>query len=203
MFIWHSFCPWMFWSICWHINLYFLGHFFKDGYISSHICSCLLHFHLSRQRKSKAINCFRFTWPRWSVIFTICADNHIRKLLFPSFLLALIMHSYLKIQHGRQRNYIVHTCTFLLPQQDLFKKTVSNVTFLNCPWVTNLLYFFRKDKQRKFIFLLSLSLDLINIISLPYLASWSNASSWQNLAEKPANFAGCRLLYTTLDFCSY
>ena len=40
--------------------------------------------------------------------------------------------------------------------------------------------------------------DLINIISLTCLDSWSNESSWQNLAEKIANFAGCRLLHTTL-----
>ena len=44
------------------------------------------------------------------------------------------------------------------------------------------------------------NLDLINIISLTYLDSRSNESSRRKLAEKPANFAGCRLLYTTL-FC--
>ena len=42
------------------------------------------------------------------------------------------------------------------------------------------------------------NLDLINIISSTYLDSQSNESSRQNLAEKPANFASCRLLYTTL-----
>ena len=41
--------------------------------------------------------------------------------------------------------------------------------------------------------------DLINIISSAYLDSWRNESDRQNLAEKPANFAGCRLLHTTLD----
>ena len=40
--------------------------------------------------------------------------------------------------------------------------------------------------------------DLVNIISLTHLYSWSNESSQQNMAEKPANFAGGRLLYTTL-----
>ena len=40
--------------------------------------------------------------------------------------------------------------------------------------------------------------DLINIISSAYLDSWSNESNRQKLAEKPANFAGCRLFYTTL-----
>ena len=40
--------------------------------------------------------------------------------------------------------------------------------------------------------------DVINIISSTYLDWWSNESSRRNLAEKPANFAGCQLLYTTL-----
>ena len=35
-------------------------------------------------------------------------------------------------------------------------------------------------------------------ISSTYLDLWSNESSRRNLAEKPANFARCRLLYTTL-----
>ena len=39
---------------------------------------------------------------------------------------------------------------------------------------------------------------LINIISSTYPVSWSNESSRRNLAEKPANFASCQLLYTTL-----
>ena len=39
---------------------------------------------------------------------------------------------------------------------------------------------------------------LVNIISSTYLDSWRNESSQQNLAEKPANFTGCRLLDTTL-----
>ena len=42
------------------------------------------------------------------------------------------------------------------------------------------------------------NLDLINIISSMYLDSRSNESSRRNLAEKPANFTGCRLLNTTL-----
>ena len=53
-------------------------------------------------------------------------------------------------------------CTFLPPQQDLSKR--------QSPWLTNLesevFYVFRKDRQCKFIFLLSPSLDLINIISV-------------------------------------
>ena len=35
---------------------------------------------------------------------------------------------------------------------------------------------------------------LINVISSTYLDLWSNESSQQNLAEKLANFASCRLL---------
>ena len=35
-------------------------------------------------------------------------------------------------------------------------------------------------------------------ISSTYLDSWSNESSWRNLAENPAHFAGCWLLNTTL-----
>ena len=37
--------------------------------------------------------------------------------------------------------------------------------------------------------------DLINIIFSTSLGSWSNESSRRNLAEKPANFTGCQLLY--------
>ena len=36
--------------------------------------------------------------------------------------------------------------------------------------------------------------DLLNIISLTYLDSRSNESSRRNLAEKPVDFTGCRLL---------
>ena len=57
------------------------------------------------------------------------------------------------------------------------------------------------DRHCKFMFLLSLSLDRINIISSLYLDSWSNESSQRSLAEKPANFAGYWLLYTTLEKC--
>ena len=42
------------------------------------------------------------------------------------------------------------------PHQSVFKLTFSQKSF----------YVFRKDRQRKFIFLLSPSLDLINIISV-------------------------------------
>ena len=190
-FIWHSFCPWMFWSIYWRINLYFLGHFLKDGYISSHTCSCLHRFRLDKE------NLKLIAFVSLDLAGQTFSKSHTKTPLsqFPA------CTNYAFISRNliwRTTNYIVRT--FMLPQQDLFKKTVSNIMFLNCPRVRNLLYFFRKDKQCKFTFLLSLSLDLmINVIYLPYLDSWSNASSRQNLAEKPANFAGCRLLYTTLS----
>ena len=45
--------------------------------------------------------------------------------------------------------------------------------------------------------------DLTNIIPSTYLDSWSNESRRRNLAEKPANFAGCQLLYTTLYQASW
>jgi len=38
------------------------------------------------------------------------------------------------------------------------------------------------------------------LISSTYLDSWSNEISQRNLAEKPANFASCRLLYATLEW---
>ena len=57
-----------------------------------------------------------------------------RRLLFPSFLLALIMHSCIEIQYGRQQ-IVFSVRKFLPPQQDLCKKTVSSIAFLNCCWV--------------------------------------------------------------------
>ena len=36
----------------------------------------------------------------------------------------------------------------------------------------------------------------VHLLDINYLDSWSNESSRRNLAETPANFAGCRLLYT-------
>ena len=75
------------------------------------------------------------------------------------------------------------------PHQNVFKLTLSQKSF----------YVFRKDRQCKFIFLLSPSLDLINIISV---GSRCNESSRQNLAEKPAYFAGCRLLSSNLHYQS-
>ena len=72
-------------------------------------------------------------------------------------------YSYLKIQYGGQ-NVILFVlschhskiCQKDSPHQNAFKLTLSRKSF----------YVFRKDRQCKFIFLLSPSLDLINIISV-------------------------------------
>ena len=69
----------------------------------------------------------------------------------------------IKIQYGRQ-NVILFTlschhskiCQKDSPHQSIFKLTLSQKSF----------YAFRKDRQCQFIFLLSPSLDLINIISI-------------------------------------
>ena len=49
------------------------------------------------------------------------ACSHVPRLLFPSFLLALIMHLCIEIQYGRQQ-IIFSVRKFLPPQQDLFRK---------------------------------------------------------------------------------
>ena len=100
----------------------------------------------------------------------------------------------LKIQCGGQ-NVILFVlschcskiCQKDCPHQNIFKLTLSQKSF----------YVFRKDRQCKFIFLLSPSLDLINIISVQALEAMKVAK-W-NLAEKLVYFAGCRLLSTTLS----
>ena len=72
-----------------------------------------------------------FFSPCWSAdIFAICADNHIRKLLFPSFLLALIMHSYLEIQYGGQQIYCTYfpATTARFVQKDSLKHNVSKLS---------------------------------------------------------------------------
>ena len=103
----------------------------------------------------------------------------------------------LEIQYGGQNviSFVLSChrskiCQKDSPHQNVFKLTLSQKSF----------YVFRKDRQCKFIFLLSPSLDLINIISVRAL-ELSNESSRRNLAEKPAYFAGCRRLSITL--CTY
>ena len=72
----------------------------------------------------------------------------------------------LKIQYGGQNviSFVLschHSkiCQKDSPHQNVFKQTLSQKSF----------YVFRKDRQCKFIFLLSPSLDLINIISVQAL----------------------------------
>ena len=72
----------------------------------------------------------------------------------------------LKIQYGGQNviSFVLschHSkiCQKDSPHQNAFKLTLSQKSF----------YIFRKDRQQKFIFLLSPSLDLINIISVQAL----------------------------------
>ena len=119
----------MFWLICWRINIYFLGHFLKSEYIPS-LVVVSFPFRFPWQKRSK-VNCFDLAGQS---CLQFHADSHARRLLFPSFLLALIMHSCVEIQYGRQQ-IVFSVRKFLPPQQDLFKKTVSSIAFLNCPWV--------------------------------------------------------------------
>ena len=71
-----------------------------------------------------------------------------------------------------------------VPIRMFFKPTLSQKSF----------YVFRKDRQCKFIFLLSPSLDLINIISVWALETMKVAGE-----TLLAYYAGCWLLSTTLN----
>ena len=105
-------------------------------------------------------------------------------------------YSYLEIQYGQYGGQNVILCVLSChrskicqkdsPHQNVFKLTLSQRTS----------YVFRKDRQCIFIFLLSPSLDLINIIFVRALEAMKVAG--ETLQEKPAYFAGCRLLSTTL-----
>ena len=82
------------------------------------------------------------------------------------------MYSYLEIQYGGQNiiSFVLschHSkiCQKDSPHQNVFKLTLRQKSF----------YVFRKDRQRKFIFLLSPSLDLINIISVWALEAMKGA----------------------------
>ena len=91
----------------------------------------------------------------------------------------------LEIQYGGQ-----NVISFVLschhrkdsPHQNIFKLTLSQKSF----------YVFRKDRQCKFIFLLSPSLDLINIISVRALKAMKVAGetlqrSWHTLPATGSN----------------
>ena len=78
----------MFWWICWQINIYFLGHFFKAGYIPS-IVVVSFGFHFDK----KDLRLIAFVFDLAGQSFSqFLADSRVQRLLFPSFLLALIMH---------------------------------------------------------------------------------------------------------------
>ena len=79
----------------------------------------------------------------------------------------------LKIQYGRQNvlSFVLschHSkiCQKDSPHQNVFKLTLSQISF----------YVFRKHRHCKFIFLLSPSLDLINIISVRALVAMKVAA---------------------------
>ena len=104
----------------------------------------------------------------------------------------------LEIQYGRQNVILfVLSCHYRKicqkdsPHQNAFKLTLSRKSF----------YVFRKDRQCKFIFLLSPSLDLINIISVRALEAMKVADetlqrSW------PTSQAASSYLQPEITFCS-
>ena len=73
------------------------------------------------------------------------------------------------------------------PHQTVFKLTLSQKS----------IYVFRKDRLCKFIFLLSPSLDLINIISVRALEAMKVAGETLQGSRRSWPAAGCRLLSTT------
>ena len=126
----------MFWSICWRINikLIFFANLSKMG---THLyLSLLVVVYLDKKGLRSIASVFVLVGQPFS---EFRADSHARRLLFPSFLLALII----LIQYGGQQ-IVFRVCTFPPPQQDLFEKTVSSITFLECPRVFYM--FFGKDK---------------------------------------------------------
>jgi len=79
--------------------LYFLGHFFKGGFF--HLKLSLLVFVFLGKKDLRLI---AFVVDLAGQSFSqFRADSHARRLLFPSFLLALIMHSCIEIQYGGQQ----------------------------------------------------------------------------------------------------
>ena len=104
----------------------------------------------------------------------------------------------LEIQYGRQNiiSFMLSChrskiCQKDSPQPNVFKLTLSQKSF----------YVFRKDRQCKFIFLLSPSLDLINIISVRALEAMKVADetlqrSW------PTSQAASSYLQPEITFCS-
>ena len=104
----------------------------------------------------------------------------------------------LEIQYGRQNiiSFMLSChrskiCQKDSPQLNVFKLTLSQKSF----------YVFRKDRQCKFIFLLSPSLDLINIISVWALEAMKVAN--QTLQRSwPTLQAASSYLQPGITFCS-
>ena len=97
------------------------------------------------------------------------------------------MYSYLEIQYGGQNviSFVLSChrskiCQKDSPHQNVFKLTLSQKSF----------YVFRKDRQCKFIFLLSPSLDLINIISVRALEAMKVAGETLQRSRRISPAAG-------------
>ena len=96
----------------------------------------------------------------------------------------------LEIQYGGQNviSFVLSChrskiCQKDSPHQNVFKLTLSQKSF----------YVFRKDRQCKFIFLLSTSLDLINIISVRVLEAMKVAGETLRRSRRPSPAAGSYL----------
>ena len=110
----------------------------------------------------------------------------------------------LEIQYGGQNviSFVLSChrskiCQKDSPHQNVFKLTLSQKSF----------YVFRKDRQCKFIFLLSPSLDLINIISVRALEAMKVAGKTLQRSRRTSPAAGSYLqlcwqhikLYTAVE----
>ena len=96
----------------------------------------------------------------------------------------------LEIQYGGQNviSFVLSChrskiCQKDSPHQNVFKLTLSQKSF----------YVFRKDRQCKFIFLLSPSLDLINIISVRVFEAMKVAGETLRRSRRPSPAAGSYL----------
>ena len=145
----------MFWSICWRINIYFLGHFFQR-WVHTFTCRCLFWF-----------------------LFSLAKTFNLAGQLFSQIILYWLSRTKTTIsQFPARTNYAfmywnpiwwTTNCSYFpataarFVQKDSLKHNV-----LNYPKDRSLLYVFRKDRRCIFFYFywaqLS-NLDLINIIS--------------------------------------
>ena len=130
--------------------------------VTTFSCSCLLLFSFVLTKKNLRLIAFVSLNLAGQTFSKFRAASHVRKLSsqFPA---CTIIYSYPEIQYGGQNviSFVLSChrskiCQKDSPHQNVFKLTLSQKSF----------YVFRKDRQCKFIFLLSPSLDLINIISV-------------------------------------